>query len=309
LLSGEEAMAVFALGSNESFVVALTRDSVDWKKIPLGAEAVTEKVAAGQISSVRSRARQRALWSAARSRRADKRSLLIAPSRALTALPFHLLITDQPAAIPERIEGYREAGWLLKRQAVSVLPSVASLQQLRSFAQRDLAVKPMIGFGDPLFNACAGGSDKPMASRSVTSLAYSGFWQGAGVDRTRLAQALPQLPDTAEELNAVASDLGVPASDIHLGASEISVKRALLRVPDRPLGWASSSSRLEVCPFFRCLPPRDVSSTATMPPSRSSLSSIAADAPAKQPSGLLADARMVCQFDLKEMPLLAAAMR
>jgi hypothetical protein len=46
LLSGEEAMAVFALGSNESFVVALTRDSVDWKKIPLGAEAVTEKVAA-----------------------------------------------------------------------------------------------------------------------------------------------------------------------------------------------------------------------------------------------------------------------
>src|SRR6202008_4487741 len=98
--------------------------------------------------------------------------------------------------------------------------------------------------------------------------------QGAGVDRTRLAQALPQLPDTAEELNAVASDLGVPAFDIHLGASEISVKRALLRVPDRPLGWASSSSRLEVCPFFRFLPPRYVSSTATMPPSRSSLSSI-----------------------------------
>jgi CHAT domain-containing protein len=41
---------------------------------------------------------------------------------------------------------------------------------------------------------------------------------------------LPQLPDTAGELNAVARDLGVAASDIHLGAdaSETTVKRAPL---------------------------------------------------------------------------------
>ena len=60
--------------------------------------------------------------------------------------------------------------------------------------------------------------------------AYTDFWQGVGVDRARLAQALPQLPDTADELKAVASDLGVAASDIHLGAdaSETTVKRARL---------------------------------------------------------------------------------
>ena len=41
---------------------------------------------------------------------------------------------------------------------------------------------------------------------------------------------MPQLPDTADELNAVAKDLGVAASDIHLGsdASETTVKRAPL---------------------------------------------------------------------------------
>jgi CHAT domain-containing protein len=41
---------------------------------------------------------------------------------------------------------------------------------------------------------------------------------------------LPQLPDTADELNAVAKDLGVAAADIHLGsdASETTVKRAPL---------------------------------------------------------------------------------
>jgi len=96
-------------------------------------------------------------------------------------------------------------------------------------------IKPMTGFGDPLFNpAQEGTGDKraatKSASRSVTSAAYTEFWQGAGVDRTKLAQALPQLPDTADELNAVAKDLGVPAADIHLGsdASETTVKRAPL---------------------------------------------------------------------------------
>ena len=68
----------------------------------------------------------------------DKRSLLIVPSGALTALPFHLLVTEKPAAaIPEKLDGYRDAAWLLKRHAVSVLPSVASLKSLRAFARRD----------------------------------------------------------------------------------------------------------------------------------------------------------------------------
>jgi CHAT domain-containing protein len=65
---------------------------------------------------------------------------------------------------------------------------------------------------------------------NLSTGAYTDFWQGAGVDRARLASALAQLPDTADELNAVARDLGVAASDIHLGedASETTVKRAPL---------------------------------------------------------------------------------
>ena len=62
--------------------------------------------------------------------------LLVVPSGALTALPFHLLVTEKPpAAIPEKFDGYRDAAWLLKRQAVSVLPSVSSLKALRAFAR------------------------------------------------------------------------------------------------------------------------------------------------------------------------------
>src|SRR5712672_315303 len=98
----------------------------------------------------------------------------------------------------------------------------------------------MIGFGDPLFDlmqdgtgdrrAAAGSGTTKSAARSVTNVAYTDFWKSAGVDRARLAQALPQLPDTADELNAVAKDLGVAASDIHLGsdASETTLKRTPL---------------------------------------------------------------------------------
>src|SRR5260370_34011356 len=93
----------------------------------------------------------------------------------------------------------------------------------------------MTGFGDPLFKpALDGNADErtatKSASRSVTNVAYTDFWQGAGVDRVKLAQALSQLPDTADELNAVAKDLGVSESDIHLGqdTSETTVKHAKL---------------------------------------------------------------------------------
>ncbi len=252
LLSADEVLVLFSVADKESYVFALTRNGFDWKPVPLGAEALAQKVAAFRrgldVSKARDASGKSGLFDLARANELyvallapveplikDKRSLLVAPSGALTALPFHLLVTEKPvAAIPEKFDGYRDAGWLLKRQAVSVLPSVSSLKSLRAFARKDQVVRPMTGFGDPLFNPAPVGSDKraatKSASRSVTSMAYTDFWQGAGVDRARLAQALPQLPDTADELNAVARDLGVAASDIHLGAdaSETTVKRATL---------------------------------------------------------------------------------
>jgi tetratricopeptide (TPR) repeat protein len=248
LLTGDEAMVLFALADKESYAIALTHDGFDWKRIPLGADGISQKVSAFRrgldISQASDASGKSQLFDLARANELyvalfgqveaivkDKRSLLVAPSGALTALPFHLLVTEKPAAaIPEKLEGYREAAWLLKRQAVSVLPSVASLKALRGFARRDQAVKPMTGFGDPVFNPNEAGGEKRTASRSLTSVAYTDFWRGAGVDRKMLTAALSQLPDTADELNAVAKDLGVPKSDIHLGAdaSETMVKRTPL---------------------------------------------------------------------------------
>ncbi len=252
LLSDQEALVLFAVADKESYVFAMTRDRVDWRSIPSGADALSQKVAAFRrgldVGKASDASGKSGLFDLALANELygtllgsveilikDKPSLLVVPSGALTALPFHLLVTEKPAAaIPDKFDGYREAAWLLKRQAVSVLPSAASLKTLRVLARKDESTKPMTGFGDPLFNPglkpADGQRSTKTAARSLATGAYTDFWQGAGVDRARLVDALPQLPDTADELNAVAKDLGVAASDIHLGedASETTVKRAPL---------------------------------------------------------------------------------
>jgi CHAT domain-containing protein len=254
LLSADEAMVLYSVVDNRSYVIAITREGADWKEIPFGADALAQKVTSFRrgldVGKARDGSGKSGLFDLALANELyvtligpvealtrDKRSLLTVPSGALTALPFHLLVTETPqAAIPETLEGYRSAAWLLRRQAVSVLPSVVSLKSLRAFARKDQGVKPMTGFGDPVFNpAEVGPGDRRVASgkvaaRSIATVAYTDFWRGAGVDRARLAQALPQLPDTADELNAVAKDVGATDADIHLGrdASEATLKRAPL---------------------------------------------------------------------------------
>jgi CHAT domain-containing protein/Tfp pilus assembly protein PilF len=254
LLSADEAMVLYAVVDQRSYVIAITREGVDLKEISLGTDALTQKVTAFRRGLDVGKARDAsgksglfdlalanelyvALLSPVEALTRDKRNLLVVPSAALTALPFHLLVTEKPqAAVPDTLEGYRSAAWLLRRQAVSVLPSVVSLKWLRGFARKDEGVKPMTGFGDPVFNPALEGpaerraANGQVAARSVVTSAYSEFWRGAGVDRARLAQSLPQLPDTADELNAVAKDVGAAAADIHLGrdASEATLKRAAL---------------------------------------------------------------------------------
>ena len=254
LLATDEAIVVFSVLDKQSYVIAVTREGFDWKPISLGAD-IAKKVAAfrrgldvnhatdasgksGLFDLALANEFYATLLGSVESLIRDKRSLLVVPSGALTALPFHLLVTEKPpAAIPATLAGYREAAWLIKRQAVSVLPSVASLKALRVFARNDHGAKPLTGFGNPVFDPAQQDGDRratypveALAARSLATAAYTDFWQGAGVDRARLAAALPQLPDTADELNAVARDLGGAAADIHLGAdaSETTVKRAPL---------------------------------------------------------------------------------
>ena len=211
LLSDSEAMVLFAVAEKETYVFAITRERTDWRSIPIGAKALSGKIAAFRrgldIGKATDASGKSGLFDLALANELyatllapvetlvkEKPSLLVVASGALTALPFHLLVTEKPAAaIPETFAAYREAAWLLKRQAVSVLPSAASLKTLRVLARKEDSTKPMTGFGDPLFNPGAkpndGRRDARTAARSLAT-ALTDFWQGAGVDRARLSDAL-----------------------------------------------------------------------------------------------------------------------
>ena len=163
----------------------------------------------------------------------DKSHLFVVPSGPLTGLPMHLLVTEKPtvavadaANLSSYLPSYQEAAWLLKRYAISVLPSVASLRALRSSARQAPSAKPLVGFGDPLFQGAS--PPQQIASRGIAAKTsgYSAYWSGSDINRAALAQDLPALPETAEELKAVAASVGASMDDIYLGdkASVTTVK-------------------------------------------------------------------------------------
>ncbi|MCA1425990.1 MULTISPECIES: CHAT domain-containing protein [unclassified Bradyrhizobium] len=166
----------------------------------------------------------------------DKRNLLIAPAGVWTALPFHLLVTKPPLpALAGQPQVYSEASWLISHHAVSVLPSVSSLDMFRNASQGGLAPRPLVGFGNPSFTA-EGKIRQSTKGRRATSTAakrvsvsrsYGEFWKGVEIDREKLSMALTPLPDSQQELTSVAKAVGADTSSLYFGpeASETAVKR------------------------------------------------------------------------------------
>jgi CHAT domain-containing protein/Tfp pilus assembly protein PilF len=250
LLSDDEALLLYAAGDEaSSFVFAVTRAGATWQRIALGGETLSTKIAAfrrglnveavggaGPLFDLDvSYELYAGLVGPVEEQVKNAKRLIIVPSGVLTSLPFHLLVTQKASkkAIANDIASYREAAWLIKRQAVSIMPAVANLSALRRGASRERAAKPLVGFGDPVFDPDRDIRDSKVAAenaRNLSRAAYTDFWQGAGIDRNRLSQNLARLPDTADELMAVAQSVGAPTDDVHLGrdASETTVKRAPL---------------------------------------------------------------------------------
>ena len=154
LLGADEALVFLLTDDKQSYLFAITREQFDWKTIPLSGNELSAKVApfrqgldvnkagsgatAGKpdlFDLALAHELYAALLGPVEALIKDKRHLLVVPSGPLTALPFHLLVTEKPAVPPcrQRSDGYRDAAWLIKRQAVTVLPSVASLKALRGF--------------------------------------------------------------------------------------------------------------------------------------------------------------------------------
>ena len=154
----------------------------------------------------------------------DKSHLILVPSGPLTGLPFQVLVTDAPEAGVE--DHYAEASWLIRRHAVTTLPSVASLKALRREQTLTPAPRAYLAFADPIFNpAAANDNVKPVR---VASRGVSDFFRGAAADGKALAD-LPRLAGSAVEVRAIAKAFGGEAT-LHIGpeASEGAVKEKAL---------------------------------------------------------------------------------
>jgi CHAT domain-containing protein len=123
---------------------------------------------------------------------------------ALTSLPPQVLITSDPDG-----KDLNSVDWLIRKYAVTVLPSVGSFKILRGDSSTVPAISPLIGFGDPIFERTAQHHVAAL-NRSLTS-----YYRGVTVDTKSLAKALPALPETADELRAIAKILGAKSEDIH----------------------------------------------------------------------------------------------
>ena len=191
LLEPDESLVVFLdvprVGRlpEETLVWGLTKTEARWVSIPLGTEALAERVA-----KLRCGLDREGLWSwvgraerwLAKSERCRElkpdglrkneplpfdlrlahelytqllapfadliknKSLIIVPSGPLTSLPFHVLVTKAPTNVT-----FRTAAWLALKQPITVLPSVGSLQALRKLPPSE-AKEPYIAFGNPLLD-------------------------------------------------------------------------------------------------------------------------------------------------------------
>lgn len=170
------------------------------------------------------------------------------PTGALTSLPFQVLVS----APPERND-LAKAAWLIRDHALTVLPSVASLEALRrghrlGQDRTDIdAREPFIGFGNAFLlgqptcgkpfvpDKCPQEEvdiavDPSILGRLTTALAaLPGYFRDGQVDVAAVRRLCP-LPDTAHELKCVARSLGAPESSIVLdkAMTETAVKSAPL---------------------------------------------------------------------------------
>jgi CHAT domain-containing protein len=164
---------------------------------------------------------------------AGVRHIVLVPSGALQSLPFGMLVASEPPQI-NTDDDYRAVDWLAKRYAISVLPSVSSIQAFRRFAKAGQAQQPFAGFGDPLI-----GSELPGGLRGKRAkIDVAGVFRSLIVDKSAVVamnveiadvnfiRAAPRLPETADELKAMALVLKADNKSLWLQgkATETNVK-------------------------------------------------------------------------------------
>ena len=234
LLATDEALVTYAVANDRTFLQVIRSDRAEMHKVEIGADELREAVGLlrggltpeGVESDADLLARgfdgeiafdlYRKLFAPAEPLLEGARHVFVVPDDALQSLPLGVLLTEAPQGEFTDFAGYRQAPWLARKYAMTVLPSVSSLRALRRFAKVAKARKPFTGFGDPVLEG------RPGDARGVQ---IAGLFRGALADVDAVRRLAP-LPETADELRAIAKVLNAGEGSVFLGnqATERAVR-------------------------------------------------------------------------------------
>jgi CHAT domain-containing protein len=285
LLGPHEALVSVVMDANEGWIFLLRRDHIAIGRLDGGAKRIDALVSRFRTSVEPGPDGQPPPFDVAAAQQIytavlgpvadgldDVDSINVAPSGSLLSIPFGALLTG-----PASDDAIAKAPFLIRRMAISHVPSVASFVNLRQSAKTAQAPRPWFGLGD---------FRPPTLQQAEASFPP----QDCGSSARDLA-SLSRLPGAIRELQVARRLLGATASDDMLGSAFTarSVTKASLK-DYRVLHFATHA----VLPGeLRCLDEAALI-TSTRP--------AAADA-----SGALLTASEIAQMDLNaELVILAA---
>ena len=245
LLSPGEAMLVYGLDADSSYVWVVTPQTASFRPLPVKRKDLDAQVARVRSQMALDRADQglkvsvdvlhglyTSLFAPIAPELAGVTHVMVVPAGPLQSLPFGMLVTAPVIPIKTRAD-YRKVPWLIKKYAFSVLPSVSSIQAFRQFAKTQQAKGAFVGFGDPvlgtqsdLTRGVRAKLDVAGVFRNVGAATGAGAAGRADIADVDFIRGTPSLPETAGELRNMARILKAEASTVWLQeqATETRVK-------------------------------------------------------------------------------------
>lgn len=246
LLDADEGLVLILVGKKESFTFGVTRERSEAHRVPIGyfdllprikalrkglnpsspavmrsgmrsfGETVVESGETNRLAFERQIAYQlyRDFLAPLDPMMAAKKRLFFVLESPFDSLPLALLVTQPPEGSDTDPAALRATSWLLKRQALVVLPSVGSLKALRANTAIARAPEPFRGYGAPLIGT---GSTRVAAVTRSTGTSAS-VYKGGRID-VEAVRSLAELPKTAGELARLATALGAPPDAVRIGAA------------------------------------------------------------------------------------------
>jgi len=220
-LGSDEAMISFVIGDASSYALVVRHDGFAAVPLAIGTDALALDVSdlrsafvptlghLPDFSLKNSYALYHDLFSPIEGNLGGIHHLLVIPGAALSSLPLALLVSEPPTADRD----YTHAAWLVRRYAISEIPSPRALLSLQSEAMHHApAPRAFLALGDPEFRG-AGGAAGAKALSDLTSSCRE-----AGPAPGDMLRALPPLPATAAEVQTVGARIGGSGDTILLGA-------------------------------------------------------------------------------------------